>query len=64
MKIIVCCSLLHILYEIMYRLILKIKKVINNSRGKYKRNECLINACKSDEDLSSFTWTSAMIFSA
>jgi hypothetical protein len=29
-----------------------IKKLINNSRGKYKRNECLINVCKSDTDLS------------
>jgi hypothetical protein len=28
------------------------KKFINNSRGKYKRNECLINVCKSDTDLS------------
>ena len=28
------------------------KKIINNSRGKYKRNECLINVCKSDKDLS------------
>jgi hypothetical protein len=28
------------------------KKIINNSRGKYKRNECLINVCKSDTDLS------------
>jgi hypothetical protein len=28
------------------------KKLINNSRGKYKRNECLINVCKSDTDLS------------
>ena len=28
------------------------KKFINNSRGKYKRNECLINVCKSDKDLS------------
>jgi hypothetical protein len=32
-----------------------IKKFINNSRGKYKRNECLINVCKSDKDLSWFT---------
>jgi hypothetical protein len=33
------------------------KKLINNSRGKYKRNECLINdnVCKSDKDLSWFT---------
>jgi hypothetical protein len=29
-----------------------VKKLINNSRGKYKRNECLINVCKSDKDLS------------
>jgi hypothetical protein len=28
------------------------KKLINNSRGKYKRNECSINVCKSDKDLS------------
>ena len=28
------------------------KKFINNSRGKYKRNECLINVCKSDKDSS------------
>jgi hypothetical protein len=28
------------------------KKFINNSGGKYKRNECLINVCKSDKDLS------------
>ena len=28
------------------------KKFINNSQGKYKRNECLINVCKSDKDLS------------
>ena len=34
------------------RLIIMIKKLINNSRGKYKRNECLINVCKSDTDLS------------
>ena len=27
------------------------KKFINNSQGKYKRNECLINVCKSDKDL-------------
>ena len=33
-------------------LISMIKKLINNSRGKYKRNECLINVCKSDTDLS------------
>jgi hypothetical protein len=32
-----------------------LKKLINNSRGKYKRNECLINVCKSDTDLSWFT---------
>ena len=31
---------------------LVLKKLINNSRGKYKRNECLINVCKSDTDLS------------
>jgi hypothetical protein len=30
-------------------------KNLNNSRGKYKRNECLINVCKSDKDLSWFT---------
>ena len=29
-----------------------LKKCINNSRGKYKRSECLINVCKSDKDLS------------
>ena len=29
-----------------------IKKLINYSRGKYKRNECLINVCKADKDLS------------
>jgi hypothetical protein len=29
-----------------------LKKLISNSRGKYKRNECLINVCKSDTDLS------------
>ena len=29
-----------------------LKKFINNSRGKYKRNECLINVCKSDKDSS------------
>ena len=28
------------------------KKGINNSRVKYKRNECLINVCKSNKDLS------------
>jgi hypothetical protein len=33
-------------------LITQLKKLINNSRGKYKRNECLINVCKSDTDLS------------
>ena len=33
-------------------LYLVLKKLINNSRGKYKRNECLINVCKSDTDLS------------
>jgi hypothetical protein len=27
------------------------KKFIINSQGKYKRNECLINVCKSDKDL-------------
>ena len=32
--------------------LLSFKKGINNSRGKYKRNECLINVCKSDKDLS------------
>jgi hypothetical protein len=32
-----------------------IKKFINNSWGKYKRNECLINVCKSEKDLSWFT---------
>ncbi len=32
--------------------VLLLKKFINNSRGKYKRNECLINVCKSDKDLS------------
>jgi hypothetical protein len=32
--------------------VIGIKKLINNSRGKYKRNECLINVCKSDTDLS------------
>ncbi len=32
--------------------IFEFKKFINNSRGKYKRNECLINVCKSDKDLS------------
>ena len=32
--------------------IIILKKFINNSRGKYKRNECLINVCKSDKDLS------------
>jgi hypothetical protein len=31
------------------------KKFINNSRGKYKRKECLINVCKSDKDMSWFT---------
>ena len=36
--------------KILYLTILK--KFINNSRGKYKRNECLINVCKSDTDLS------------
>jgi hypothetical protein len=29
-----------------------LKKLINNSGGKYKRNECLFNVCKSDKDLS------------
>ena len=29
-----------------------LKKIIYNSAGKYKRNECLINVCKSDKDLS------------
>jgi hypothetical protein len=28
------------------------KKLINNSRAKHKINECLINVCKSDTDLS------------
>jgi hypothetical protein len=32
--------------------VLKKFKKLNNSRGKYKRNECLINVCKSDKDLS------------
>ena len=36
----------------MYYSLYKFKKLINNSRGKYKRNECLINVCKSDTDLS------------
>jgi hypothetical protein len=39
------------LLEIEWTLI-NFKKFINNSRGKYKRNECLINVCKSDKDLS------------
>jgi hypothetical protein len=33
------------------QLVCTIKKFINNSRGKYKINECLINVCKSDKDL-------------
>jgi hypothetical protein len=36
----------------LYLLVSLLKKLINNSRGKYKRNECLINVCKSDTDLS------------
>jgi hypothetical protein len=36
----------------MYNVLPILKKLINNSRGKYKRNECLINVCKSDTDLS------------
>ncbi len=35
-----------------YQALFILKKFINNSRGKYKRNECLINVCKSDKDLS------------
>ena len=41
-----------VLYELTKLTISIIKKLINNSRGKYKRNECLINVCKSDTDLS------------
>jgi hypothetical protein len=42
-----------LLFFIILRITLSIiKKLINNSRGKYKRNECLINVCKSDTDLS------------
>ena len=45
------------LYKVIHNRILEsiitiLKKLINNSRGKYKRNECLINVCKSDTDLS------------
>jgi hypothetical protein len=42
-------------FSLEYQLLYILKKLINNSRGKYKRNECLINVCKSDTDLSWFT---------
>jgi hypothetical protein len=38
--------------RMMWKTLNEFKKLINNSRGKYKRNECLINVCKSDTDLS------------
>ena len=44
--------LLIVVERLMLYYITIIKKLINNSRGKYKRNECLINVCKSDTDLS------------
>ena len=44
------CTVLYTICNI--HLIFIFKKFINNSRGKYKRNECLINVCKSDKDLS------------
>jgi hypothetical protein len=41
------------LYYVSVRVYVNLKNtLINNSRGKYKRNECLINVCKSDKDLS------------
>ena len=40
------------LLEQVNNLVTSLKKFINNSRGKYKRNERLINVCKSDKDLS------------
>jgi hypothetical protein len=42
----------HKVYELLVSILNIFKKLINNSRGKYKRNECLINVCKSDTDLS------------
>ena len=39
-------------YSLVPTIICNFKKFINTSRGKYKRNECLINVCKSDKDLS------------
>ena len=43
---------LYIRYNTDANVVNNFKKLINNSRGKYKRNECLINVCKSDTDLS------------
>ena len=40
------------LFQAVMKFLSRLKKLINNSRGKYKRNECLINVCKSDTDLS------------
>jgi hypothetical protein len=45
-------TLLYLPVRIRYAMLILFKKLINNSRGKYKRNECLINVCKSDTDLS------------
>ena len=50
--IIYCMHGLNLIIEVKSCLIFYFKKFINNSRGKYKRNECLINVCKSDKDLS------------
>jgi hypothetical protein len=44
--------ILNFLHELLMSILMLFKKLINNSRGKYKRNECLINVCKSDTDLS------------
>jgi hypothetical protein len=38
--------------DVTKKLVCILKKCINNSRGKYKINECLINVCKSDTHLS------------
>jgi hypothetical protein len=45
----------HKVYELLMSILTIFKKLINNSRGKYRRNECLNNVCKSDKDLSWFT---------
>ena len=42
--------LLYFPRELLMNFLRSIVKLINNSRGKYKRNTYLINICKSDTD--------------